>query len=271
MKIFLYGRTNNAEFALATLAFFAIATLLLLPMVSVVLASPADRPIQAPRLHVKDTSFSSNWSGYAVESNLNSPASNYIRSASGSWVIPALSCTPTTTYSSIWVGIDGYSSNTVEQLGTEQDCSGGVQRNYAWFEMYPSASRLITTVSVNAGDRITASVVYLGSSQFRLNLRDLTTGQTFSTLASGTAQLSSAEWVVEAPSAASILPLSNFGTATITNARYTTIASPSVTETISGLGSNTYTDIAMHDPAGGNATPTSLNPTGTAFRDTYSS
>ena len=46
------------------------------------------------------------------------------------------------TYSSVWVGIDGYSSNTVEQIGTEQDVSAnGKTSYYAWYEMYPQAER----------------------------------------------------------------------------------------------------------------------------------
>ena len=77
---------------------------------------------------------SSNWSGYAAETNLNDPASGAVTAVSGSWVVPKV--TPTsnssTAYSSVWVGIDGYSSSTVEQIGTDSDVVNGQVQYYAW-------------------------------------------------------------------------------------------------------------------------------------------
>src|SRR5438105_2174985 len=63
-------------------------------------------------------STSGNWSGYAA-------TGGGFTSVSASWVQPAVSCTSKTTYSSFWVGIDGDGSNSVEQTGSEADCSGG--------------------------------------------------------------------------------------------------------------------------------------------------
>jgi hypothetical protein len=49
-----------------------------------------------------------------------------VTDVTGSWTVPAVDCTsPNGTpngYSSFWVGIDGYGSNTVEQIGTDSDC-----------------------------------------------------------------------------------------------------------------------------------------------------
>src|SRR4051794_21275294 len=58
---------------------------------------------------------SSNWSGYAVT---GTPGS--ITDVKGSWIVPGIqgACGTTDSYSSFWIGIDGYSSNTVEQIGT---------------------------------------------------------------------------------------------------------------------------------------------------------
>src|ERR1700744_191095 len=66
---------------------------------------------------------STNWSGYAVATSLKTPAAGAVSDVSGKWVVPTVACPArsTTTYSSNWVGIDGYSDNTVEQTGTEQD------------------------------------------------------------------------------------------------------------------------------------------------------
>jgi len=43
------------------------------------------------------------------------------------------------TASAIWVGIDGSSDRTVEQIGTEQDWSMGAPVYYAWLRCIPRA------------------------------------------------------------------------------------------------------------------------------------
>ncbi len=172
-------------------------------------------------LHVLDTSYSTNWSGYAAETNLTSPASNAVTQVSGSWKVPTVSG-KSTAYASVWVGIDGYSSDSVEQLGTEQDTSrSGATSYYAWWEMYPNPSEEITTVKISPGDSISASVTY-SSGAYTLQIKDNTTSKSFSTTEKATAQRSSAEWIVEAPSSNSgVLPLANFGTATFSGATAT--------------------------------------------------
>jgi hypothetical protein len=167
------------------------------------------------------TAYTYNWSGYAAETNLNTPASKAVTMVSGSWTVPKVTGT-TTAYSSVWVGIDGYSSFSVEQLGTEQDTSrSGATTYYAWWEMYPNPSILISTIAISPGDSISASVSASGAT-FTLKMTDNTNGESFFTMQTATAQQSSAEWVVEAPSSYSgILPLANFGTATISQAKAT--------------------------------------------------
>jgi hypothetical protein len=177
-------------------------------------------PSAAQALPVYETVNSTNWSGYAAETNLGSPASNAVTAVSGSWIVPTVTG-KTNAYSSVWVGIDGYSSNSVEQLGTEQDTtkSGGT-RYYAWWEMYPNPSVLISGMTISPGDSMSASVTY-NAGVFTLQMTDNTTGQSFSTNQSATAQRSSAEWIVEAPSSGTVLPLANFGTAHISAAQAT--------------------------------------------------
>src|SRR5690348_12236358 len=61
---------------------------------------------------------STNWSGYAVTGPNGS-----VSSVQGSWIVPSVTCAKhSATYSSYWVGIDGFSSGTVEQTGTDSDC-----------------------------------------------------------------------------------------------------------------------------------------------------
>ena len=158
---------------------------------------------------------SSNWSGYAVTGT----SVSYV---AGSWVVPTAN-PKTSGYSSVWVGIDGYSSSTVEQIGTDSDVVNGKATYYAWYEMYPSASMNISTMTVKPGDSITGSVAYVNNA-FVLTIKDTTESETFTkTLSAKGAARSSAEWIVEAPSSNyGVLTLANFGTVKFTNA-YATI------------------------------------------------
>ena len=173
---------------------------------------------------------SSNWSGYAAEqgSNLDAPTTSTVTAVGGTWAVPSVSGS-TTGYSSDWVGIDGYSSSTVEQIGTEQDVVVGrhgtvTTSDYAWYEMYPSGSVVIPNFKIEAGDTISAAVSYQSTSgrksSFTLTITDTTEKETFTTTQSiPTPARSSAEWIVEAPSSSrGVLPLDNFGTVQFTGA-----------------------------------------------------
>lgn len=170
------------------------------------------------------TVTSTNWSGYGVETSLSRPQSGAVTAVSGSWTVPAVPGTGTgTAYSSIWVGIDGYSSNTVEQIGTDSDIINGKATYYAWYEMYPKWSVTITSLTISPGDSVSASVNYVGNNKFTLQISNDTTGKSFSIdQTARNTKRSSAEWIVEAPSSwTGVLPLANFNKATITNASAT--------------------------------------------------
>ncbi len=173
-------------------------------------------------------STSTNWSGYAEQTSLNSPQSAAVTAVGGTWAVPAVTGTATG-YSSVWVGIDGYSSPTVEQLGTEEDISSGKPVYYAWYEMYPSNSVIIPSsrMAIAPGDIITAEVSY-NAGVFTLAMMDTPKNggpvEFFSiTQKASRAQTSSAEWIVEAPSSSNVLPMANFGTVNFSNA-YATIS-----------------------------------------------
>jgi hypothetical protein len=181
--------------------------------------SPNPNPTPNPNPSPVTATTSSNWSGYAAQTNLNNPQSGAVTAVGGNWTVPAVSGPSRgVTYSSVWVGIDGYSSNSVEQLGTEEDWVNGAPQYSAWYEIYPNYPVTIN-MAVSPGDKITASVNYEGSGQFLLSMTDLTTGQSFSTTqVYAQAQRSSAEWIVEAPSSNSgVLPLASFGTVSFSN------------------------------------------------------
>jgi hypothetical protein len=154
-------------------------------------------------------STSSNWSGYAAHGVADS-----FTSVSASWVQPAGKCTRRSTYSAFWVGLDGYTSSTVEQTGSEVDCIGGSPQYYAWFEMYPANSDNFTN-TVSPGDHFTSSVTATGH-VFTLKITDATRGWSHTIVRSlPSAKESSAEVIAEAPcctDAGDILPLTDFGT-----------------------------------------------------------
>lgn len=172
---------------------------------------------------------SSNWSGYAaIASDQTVPTS--FTDATGTWVQPKSTCSAGRASSSaFWVGLGGYdeTSNSLEQLGTGSDCSGGTTTPsyYAWWELVPAAAQRIRTLKVFPGDTITAAVAVDGQ-KITFSLRDVTRKTRFSKVltTAQTLDTGSAEWIAEAPSECGsfgrcrVVPLTNFGTVTFTNA-----------------------------------------------------
>jgi len=159
---------------------------------------------------------SPNWAGYAVHRT-----GVQFTSVRGAWVEPAVSCPQGGTYSSFWIGIDGYLNDFVEQVGTGADCTAPNSPSYyAWYELYP-APRVRIAMVIRPADQLEADVGAVPGGT-ELTIRDVTSGRTFSTMRRGSAgPLTSAEWVAEAPSACtgsncSVLPLANFGTVDFT-------------------------------------------------------
>ncbi len=156
---------------------------------------------------------STNWSGYAVTG-----ANGAFRSVSANWTQPKATCSGSrrsAQYAAFWVGLDGYSSDSVEQTGTDSDCNGKTPDYYGWYEMYP-ANPVYYTNTVKPGDSISASVTFSGTDTYTLVLKDNTQGwtQTQAINESGFDR-SSAEVITEAPcctNSGGILPLANFGT-----------------------------------------------------------
>ena len=149
-------------------------------------------------------STSTNWAGYSA-------TGGRFTKVSATWKQPTASCTAATAYSSFWVGLDGDGTNTVEQIGTDADCSGGKPVYYAWYEMYPKFP-VNLSLTIRPGDTLSASVTTNGTGSFTLSISDTTSGRSFTTVQKlRRAKLGSAEVIAEAPSSGSVLPLANFG------------------------------------------------------------
>lgn len=154
---------------------------------------------------------STNWSGYAATSS----GGTYSK-VSSKWKEPPVNCSSGDGIAVFWVGIDGYTSGTVEQDGTLAQCSGGSASYATWWEMYPSNSVQIVGTSVQPGDKIMSSVVRSGSS-YTLKVVDKThSANSFSLVQScPSCQNSSAESIAERPSGGGgLFPLPNYGTIT---------------------------------------------------------
>jgi hypothetical protein len=173
------------------------------------------------------TSTSSNWAGYAVGSADPAAPVTYT-SVSGTWVQPAANCSGSgAAFSAFWVGLGGFSdtSQGLEQIGTESDCTAGGRATYGvWYELVPDAS-VPVQLKVFPGNRISANVTVTGQLVV-VNLKNLTRKTSFTKrLFMSSPDVSSAEWIAEAPSACTssgdcrALPLANFGTVAFTSAK----------------------------------------------------
>lgn len=224
---------------------------------------------------------SANWAGYAV----SKPAVRFRRVAA-TWVQPAATCAPgARRYSAYWVGLGGFhsKSSALEQIGTQVDCSSLGQAVFsAWYELVP-AGPVHIALPVHAGDTLSASVAVSGHT-VKLFLANRSSGATFATqLSADHVDVTSAEWIVEAPSRCDStgcqpLPLANFGSASFSAASATTaahrgtIADPAWATTAITLSPHANrgigTDLALPG-ASAEATPGALSASGDAFTVTY--
>ncbi|WP_291999259.1 G1 family glutamic endopeptidase [Caldivirga sp.] len=211
-----------------------------------------------------------NWAGYVV------PANKYtVTSVAGSFIVPSLTCSKQTTYVALWAGLDGYSDNTVEQAGVLGECEHGKAYYYAWYEFYPSPAVFISGFTVKPGDKISVTVSYIGNSEFKVTINDVSESESYTTTGSVSgAELSSAECILERPMVNGHLStLANFGTAyygqdytSIPGTCYATING--VTEPFGSFPS--VTSITMVNYNGETlAYPSALSSDGSSFTVTY--
>jgi hypothetical protein len=192
---------------ISTLTATAAATLASAAVFAVPAAAASMHARAAPVQRIRH-GVSTNWAGYVIL------GSGPYGTISAKWTQPAVECAATpTAYSAFWVGLDGDGSKTVEQTGTEANCSGGGAAYGAWYEMYPKRS-VSYAEPVLPGDEFSASVTALSKGRFQLTLSDATQGWSQTTVQKRkSAKRVSAEVIAEAPSTRKgVLPLADFGT-----------------------------------------------------------
>jgi hypothetical protein len=159
--------------------------------------------------HLAGTSMESsyNWSGYADASSTAGTFSE----VGGQWRTPGVLCGSEDQISAQWIGLDGFSSDTVEQDGTISWCFESKATYFTWWEMYPSGS-VEVGASVRPGDMIAARVSRTGTS-YTLSLADHThPANSFSVSQSCTSCANtSAEWISERPAfPIGVVPLADY-------------------------------------------------------------
>jgi hypothetical protein len=161
---------------------------------------------------VHQTWAASNWSGYAETAQTGQAPYTGV---SSTWTVPAVSCSRQATYSSAWIGVDGFNNSNLIQTGTEEDCYFGAQHYNAWWEILPAAETALPTGhAVFPGDRMSASIYEtsaIGTISTRsglvsahvwvINISDTTASHSwsFNTSQPYAGPGASAEWIVEAP------------------------------------------------------------------------
>ncbi|OMF89379.1 G1 family glutamic endopeptidase [Paenibacillus sp. FSL R7-0273] len=136
---------------------------------------------------------SSNWSGYAIKGKKGA-----FRRISAEWTVPYVKPTAKPTYSSAWIGIDGFRNGSLIQTGTGHESVNGRVHYYAWWEILPEAETVIP-LPVSPGDLMRASIVKLSPGRWCIRLCNLSKRWTFRTIQRYNGPQTSAEWIMEAP------------------------------------------------------------------------
>jgi hypothetical protein len=205
---------------------------------------------------------STNWAGYLVT------GSNYT-SVSGNWVAPS----PVATSSSVesadgtWIGIGGVTSSDLIQIGTENTVSpSGAVTTAGFYELLPAGAQTTQLMSVQPGDRLSASITQTAATQWTISMSNITSGQTFSKSVTYNSSFSSAEWIEEDPSYqdGSLVLLDNFRTTQFSNAFTTANGN---TLSASAIGASPITLVGSGGATGHGASPGPLS--GSSFVVSY--
>jgi hypothetical protein len=217
---------------------------------------------------------SQNWAGYEAAA---STTDQRFSKVSGSWVQPNADCSNGQGDAAFWVGLGGGDDGAqgLEQVGTEIDCTNGGQgESHAWYELIPAAP-VNLDVAVKPGDHISASVSVDGN-DVTVSLDNQTTGKsTTKNLSTSNIDVSTAEWIAEAPSQCD----SESGCTPVTLADFGNVGFTSSSATANGhtgaisdsAWSSAPLQLSSGDGTSGGATPGSLSSDGSSFSVAYAS
>jgi hypothetical protein len=201
----------------------------------------------------------SNWSGYAETGTFTG--------VSGTWTVPAVAASTSSTYSSSWIGVDGFNDSNLIQTGTEQDYYSGSAHYDAWWEILPAAETEISPTSypVAPGDQMSALIykttqtVSTGGGGFGrrgggggtenvwvITISDTTKKWSFTTSQGYSGAGTSAEWITEAPEVGGKIATLAHYTITPSTPGAGDFDSSGILTTVVSSGTPTYTPAALN-------------------------
>jgi hypothetical protein len=111
--------------------------------------------------------YAYNWSGYAQSAEGTS-----FYAVTDTWTVPTVDTSlPGIQFSSDWVGIGGFSDQTLVQAGTQADNIDGIAYYNAWTEILPASERPLT-LAIHPGDTVTATVQQNFPGIWRMTVQD---------------------------------------------------------------------------------------------------
>lgn len=139
------------------------------------------------------------WAGY-----LKNGPSNSMTSVSGQWTVPSIigasSSSQVYKLSGAWIGIGGWATGGLIQIGTNQDEGPNTGPSgtlyFAFWECPTEIQHIIPSINVKPGDEVQGSITKQGSN-WSLALADKTSGESFQDSVACNADQSTAEWVLE--------------------------------------------------------------------------
>jgi peptidase A4-like protein len=203
----------------------------------------------------RDVPESRNWAGFTATGGT-------FTGVSATWSVPQFAPDSPVGADAIWVGIGGVRGTDLIQAGTQETVSGRGTTDYqAWVETLPQASRQVP-LPISAGDSVSISLQEQASGSWLVAFKNNTSGAAYQITVAYASSHSSAEWVVEAPSArrGRILPLDTFGSVSFIQAATVKDAQ---TLTIAQAGGRPITMIGPRRQA--LARPSALNQDGASF------
>lgn len=156
---------------------------------------------------------SRNWAGYTATGGT-------FTAVRGTWSVPEFAPDSAAGADAIWVGVGGVRGNDLIQAGTQETVSGHGSTDYqAWVETLPEASRPVP-LAINAGDSVSVSLEEQSGGDWLIAFVNNTSGKSYQLTTHYGSSRSSAEWVVEAPSArrGRVLALDAFRSVSFTQA-----------------------------------------------------
>ena len=181
---------------------------------------------------------STNWSGYAQAKD---PAGTF-SAVEATWIVPTVNTKKAgKQFASDWVGIGGFSEDTLVQAGTGEWNANGTAKYNAWTEILPAAEVPISGLTISPGDKIKTIVEETSKNEWKMTVKDLTTGQSGGKTVTYESSGESAEAIHERPEVgAGLATLAKTNDVTFDPAFYST----------SGPGAPAWTPLLGTAPSG---------------------